>query len=220
MTIKKTPLWAFFNTTLQQIHTSGQHRPGNGASQQPSFDALFGYCTNLTSSIPENLFTGVHSQPVDYMFRHLFYMCNNLTGIIPANLFAGVQGTMTPELFRASFGECRNLTGSIPEKLFAGISGAPTLHGFAWTFMGCRNLTGRIPENLFGNISGPMANGMFQQTFEYCPGLTGPSAKINGKYLYEIWPNAVTDYIGSCYNGTPGLSDYADIPAPWKERVY
>ena len=78
-----------------------------------------------------------------------------------------------------------------------------------------------IPENLFRNISGPAMDGMFVNTF-YNAGLaiSGPSAKIGGRYLYEIWPDATAAQVGGCYGGgyspPTGLTDYADIPAVWK----
>ncbi|MBQ1997568.1 MAG: hypothetical protein II238_03915, partial [Alphaproteobacteria bacterium] len=77
-------------------------------------------------------------------------------------------------------------------------------------------LTGNIPENLFGNLSGtPVAN-MFSSTFRGCRNLTGDSVKINGEYLYEIWPDATSGQVGSMYRGVTGLTDYADIPSSWK----
>ena len=42
-------------------------------------------------------------------------------------------------------------------------------------------------------------------------------AKSNGKYLYEIWPDATKAQVGKAYEGTTGLSDYADIPTQWKQ---
>ena len=112
----------------------------------------------------------------------------------------------------------------------AGISGSlgemfPTIENgdkaqlqpkFNRTFYGCKNLAGPIPENLFDGVFGSMRSGMFKETFANCPNLTGPSARINGKYLYEKWPSATTTYVGGCYNGATGLSDYDNIPNAWK----
>ncbi|MBD5400845.1 hypothetical protein HDR61_03835, partial [bacterium] len=67
-----------------------------------------------------------------------------------------------------------------------------------------------------GDISGTAQYGMFASMFYGCTSLTGASAKINGKYLYEIWPDATTNRVGSCYSGDTGLDDYADIPAEWQ----
>jgi hypothetical protein len=54
-------------------------------------------------------------------------------------------------------------------------------------------------------------------TFVYVgDGLTGPSAKINGQYLYEIWPDATATQVRAMYCGATGLSDCADIPSNWK----
>ncbi len=99
--------------------------------------------------------------------------------------------------------------------LFAGISGAPAGSMFHRTFYGCSKLTS-IPENLFGNISGTAQNQMFDGMFMYCTSLTGPSARINGQYLYEIWPDATSDQVGGMYRNATGLSDYSNIPSAWK----
>ena len=100
----------------------------------------------------------------------------------------------------------------IPADLFAGIQGAPAEDMFDSTFYSCSELQS-IPENLFAGISGPAANGMFAGTFVFCFSLTGPSARTNGQYLYEIWPD-VSNL--QTYMGATGLSDYDQIPSNWK----
>jgi hypothetical protein len=117
-------------------------------------------------------------------------------------------------MFNGTFRNCTGLT-SIPEKLFAGISGAPAERVFAETFYGCTGLTS-IPENLFGDISGPAASLMFDHMFFDCVNLTGPSARINGKYLYEIWPDLASTSRSYIYYNCTGLTDYANIPSTWK----
>ena len=108
------------------------------------------------------------------------------------------------------------MTGSIPENLFAGISGNPAQNMFKSTFYNCGGLTS-IPEKLFGNISGPAQSNMFLRTFYNCTSLTGPSARINGQYLYEIWPDAFMYYDGyGAYYGCTGLSDYSTMPSSWR----
>ena len=111
------------------------------------------------------------------------------------------------------------MTGSIPENLFAGISGNSAWDMFERTFNGCSGLTGKIPENLFGNISGTAKTSMFCQTFHNCTSLTGPSARINGQYLYEIWPDADGGQVGEMYNECTGLSDYSSILYPWVSKM-
>ena len=100
----------------------------------------------------------------------------------------------------------------IPDGLFAGISGAPAERMFSGTFENCTELQS-IPENLFRNISGKYPNFTFYRTFANCTSLTGPSARINGQYLYEIWPSA---YYADTYENATGLSDYGQIPDNWK----
>ena len=146
---------------------------------QPRFGSLwywhgtFQECTNLTGSIPENLFAGVSGAPAKAMFINTFYGCSNLTGSIPEKLFAGVSGAPAYGVFIQTFNGCSGLTGSIPEKLFAGVSGAPAEYMFTTTFKGCSGLTGSIPEKLFAGITGAPASSMFSFTFKGCSGLTG-----------------------------------------------
>ncbi len=122
----------------------------------------------------------------------------------------------TQPSFNGTFSYQSQLTGSIPENIFAGISGAPAAYMFSNTFYGCSGLTGSIPENMFAGISGAPAWYMFSGTFSGCRGLTGPSARINGMYLYEVWPNIGSSYVDGMYSNATGLSDYENIPSVWK----
>ncbi len=105
---------------------------------------------------------------------------------------------------------------SIPENLFAGITGTTVPDMFYGTFI-YTPITS-IPENLFAGLdtNAPLADWVFYSTFSGCASLTGPSARINGKYLYEIWPNATNMQVSGTYSGATGLSDYANIPNVWK----
>ena len=170
------------------------------ASIDGSLGAIFG-----------TLSSGTQKQP---RFYQTFNNASNMTGSIPANLFAGISGAPASYMFAYTFLGCSGLT-SIPDGLFAGISGAPAGYMFEGTFSGCSGLTS-IPENLFGNISGTAQNRMFRRTFYNCKSLTGPSARINGQYLYEIWPSATSSQVGGMYYNATGLSDYSNIPTVWK----
>lgn len=144
-------------------------------------------------------------------FYATFQGASNLTSI-PGTLFSGIYGPARDSMFLATFEDCSNLE-TIPEGLFSGISGPPAHQMFWRTFQRCEKLSA-IPENLFGNISGAAANRMFEATFKYCTNLTGPSARINGKYLYEIWSSP--SYLDGPYCRASGLSDYATMPSQWK----
>ncbi len=171
---------------------------------QPSFYNTFFACYNL-ADIPETLFSGVTGN-APYMFSYTFAACEGLTSI-PENLFSGITGA-AEDMFASTFMSCAGIT-NIPEKLFAGVTGnAPDL--FNSTFDACFSLTS-IPENLFSGITGA-ADGMFEYTFQACNMLTGPSARINGKYLYELWPDNVADWGRGMYYDATGLDDYACIP--------
>ena len=213
-------------------------------NNQPRFYQTFYKATNMTGAIPENLFAGISGAPASSMFRNTFYGCSGLTSIpselfagisgapasymfygtfsgcsgltsIPAGLFAGISDAPAYGMFSGTFSGCSGLTGAIPDGLFAGISGAPAQYMFYSTFDGCSGLTS-IPENLFGNISGTAQSNMFYRTFNNCTSLTGPSARINGQYLYEIWPDATTSQVNDMYYNASKLSDYSNIPSNWK----
>ena len=172
----------------------------NIASIDGSLGAIFGTLSSDTNNQPR--------------FFYTFQNAYNMKGSIPSDLFAGISGAPANNMFYGTFSGCRGLT-SIPDGLFAGISGAPASYMFYGTFSGCSGLTS-IPENLFGNISGTAQSSMFRQTFYNCTSLTGPSARINGQYLYEIWPDATFNQVGWMYRGATGLSDYATMPSNWK----
>lgn len=239
-----------YNENLAKIEGSlgaifGTIGDGSQPGQQPAFRNTFCECDNLSSTIPENLFEGVHGAPIDWMFAATFqdsafygsipaglfsgikgapvyamfnntFMRSGLTGSIPKDLFAGIKGAPAQYMFAGTFDRVYGLSGEIPAGLFAGIKGAPAIYMYHFLFNGDLNLTGEIPENLFGDISGDAAEFMFRSTFFGCTGLTGPSARINGKYLYEIWPSGPTNIGQQCYYNAPGLSDYATMPVSWK----
>ncbi len=140
---------------------------------QPTFFSTFSGCTNMTGSIPENLFAGISGKPTSMMFADTFRNCSGLSGSIPDGLFSGISGAPASSMFSQTFLDCSGLTGSIPENLFAGISGAPASSMFQSTFMNCSGLTGLIPDGLFGNLTGAPANAMFYRTLYNCNGLTG-----------------------------------------------
>ena len=164
------------------------------------------------TEIPANLFAGITGLAGTMDFAFTFYNCKSLQSV-PAGLFAGIQGAPSKSAFYRTFRECTELT-TIPDGLFAGISGAPAVSMFDGTFAGCSKLQS-IPENLFGDISGPAAQSMFTETFLDCTSLTGPSARIGGKYLYEIWETGGP----RAYQGAVGLSDYGQIPENWKSNA-
>ena len=197
--------WTFSYTEITEI-------PADlfaGISGDPA-ESMFKYTflhTDITE-IPAGLFAGIQGAPVAGMFDGTFW--GTQITEIPANLFAGIQGGPVDNIFNGTF-QSTNIT-EIPADLFAGIQGAPAEWMFSTTFYNCTQLQS-IPENLFAGISGPAADSMFRKTFYDCTSLTGPSARINGQYLYEIWPDVS---ILQTYGNATGLSDYDQIPDDWK----
>ncbi len=246
------PAKAMFYATFGRCTKLSGEIPANlfagisGAPAENMFDSTFGNCPGLTGSIPENLFAGIRGAPAYgmfsntfgdskglssipanlfagisgtpaiSMFQNTFFRCSGLRGEIPSNLFSGISGTPKADMFNSTFSGCSGLTGRIPDNLFAGISGAPANAMFYGTFSGCAGLTS-IGDGLFGDLSGNAQQGMFANTFSGCSGLTGPSARTtSGQYLYKIWPDVTAEQAGDCYTGATGLSDYANIPYPWR----
>ena len=187
----------------------------SGAPARNMFDRTFAGCSGLTGAIPDGLFAGISGKPASEMFYRTFAGCSGLTGAIPDGLFGNLSGAPASSMFYYTFYGCSGLTGAIPDGLFGNLTGAPAITMFQGTFSGCSGLTS-IPENLFGNISGTAQSGMFHETFYDCTSLTGPSARINGQYLYEIWPSATSTQVDGMYYNATGLSDYSSIPSAWK----
>ena len=193
------------------------------------FNSVFRECKKLSGAIPQNLFGGPDGFTGDAapnMFLAAFYNCVGLTEI-PSGLFGYFTGDTAQSMFDATFYNCIGLTGQIPSGLFGNFTGAPTEAMFHDTFYGCKNMHSTIPENLFGSISGDLPftvsntgaisyKQCFNGMFSGCVNLTGPSARINGRYLYEIWPDAATVQVDNMYYNCTNLSDYDQIPAGWK----
>ncbi|MBR5904251.1 MAG: hypothetical protein IKZ49_01810 [Alphaproteobacteria bacterium] len=185
---------------------------GNSLSTQPRFIKTFNNCDQITSPIPEYIFTdqydstkGVHGAPIDYMFYKTFAGCTGITGTLTDNLFKNIAGETANGMFNYTFYNCQNITSTIPPTLFAGIYGSPKEAMYSSTFSGCKKLYGTIPPALFGNIYGAPADNMYSGTFDGCINLEGsiPSG------LFGIISGPVKPWM---YNATfyncPKLSGY------------
>ncbi len=141
-------------------------------NNQPRFYQTFSYATNMTGSIPENLFAGITGAPAEHMFSYTFYGCSGLTGAIPDGLFGNLYGATKSGMFMNTFYGCSGLTGSIPENLFGNISGAMQGNMFYGTFYGCSGLTGpsaRINGKYLYEI---WTGCYFTKTYKGCTGLS------------------------------------------------
>ena len=107
------------------------------------------------------------------------------------------------------------MRNNIPAGLFAGISGPPAEGMFYQTFYKCTKLGG-IDDGVFGDLSGDAQPNMFVGTFYSDNKLYGYSPKINGQYLYEIWPNATQNQVGDAFYKCNKLSDYNTMPNVWR----
>lgn len=186
-----------------------------GAPVENMFYATFKGTTGLRGAIPESLFGTMTGAPAKAMFYETFHGQQQLTGSIPAKLFSTISGAPAVDMFRGTFYNCSKLRGTIPTGLFGGISGAPAAGMFSQTFYNCSKLSG-IDEDVFGNLSGAPQTDMFTNTFYSDRKLYGSSAKINGQYLYEIWPNATSAQVDGAYASCNKLSDYKSIPSVWR----
>ena len=164
-------------------------------------------------SIGDGWFKNLETVNGEDVFYEMFANTASLKTIPP--IFKNIKSG-NERLFGAAFSGC-GLT-SIPEDMFAGLTHVKR-GTFTSTFYNCSALKS-IPEHLFDNldIKSDSAHLGFEGTFSNCTSLTGPSAKINGRYLYEIWPDARTSngYGLGTYENDTGLSDYDDIPDNWK----
>lgn len=183
-----------------------------GDSVTRMFRRTFQYCSGLTE-LPSGLFAGLRGQPAQSMFSSTFDRCTSLKRL-PEGLLDAFYGVPVYEMFNNTFCNCTSLE-EIPAGLFKNINGAPAGKMFNYTFENCTKLTS-IPDDLFGDISGDLAASTFSYMFSGCTGLTGDSAKINGKYLYEIWPDATTTQINNMYQNCSKLDDYSTMPTAWK----
>ncbi|MCL2017455.1 MAG: hypothetical protein FWG80_01610 [Alphaproteobacteria bacterium] len=186
-----------------------------GAPANNMFRETFYGCSGLTS-IPVGLFGNLTGTPASSMFRYTFYGCSGLRDSIPEGLFGNLTGVPASEMFQGTFSGCSGLTGSIPAGLFGNLTGAPASYMFSSTFQGCSGLTS-IPDGLFDGITGAEQSDMFRGTFSGCTGLRGQSAKSDGQYLYEKWPDVSVQATG-CYGGGTwqNLDDAASIPSTWR----
>ena len=119
----------------------------------------------------------------------------------------------TQPRFSGAFMYSEALT-SIPATLFDGIRGELDDYMFYSMFEGSYALT-EIPDGLFDGFSGNMGTGVFSYMFANCDGLSGDSAKSDGVYLYNKWPDVTADQVAGMYMSDSGLSDYDDIPDAW-----
>lgn len=214
----------------------------SGEQRQPRFYETFASNSALTS-LPDELFSGIYGDSTSKMFRRTFQYCSGLKSL-PAGLFAGLRGQPAEEMFSSTFDRCSSLESlppglldafhgvpmyklfnntftrctslkEIPSGLFKNINGAPAEMVFNYTFSECTKLTS-IPDDLFGDISGDLAASTFSYMFTGCTGLTGASVKINGKYLYEIWPEATATQVQDMYKNCSKLDDYSTMPEVWR----
>ncbi len=195
---------------------------------QPRFYATFMYCSNLSSTIPENLFDGVSGAPVENMFDGTFSGCSRLSGEIPEKLFAGISGAPAGGMFWGTFYGCRTLSGEIPAGLFAGISGAPASNMFASTFADCRGLTG-LGGALFAGIKGAPASGMYSTTFamnsfsgEIPLGLFGDlsGAPAANMFYQTLMANSGSQLVGKSARNPDGTYLYDVFPTATSSDVY
>lgn len=204
----------------------GRIFPTLPSGKQPRFiDTFVGMALR---NIPENLFAGVYGQPVSHMFEGTFsasFLGNpNISWTIPANLFSKICGQPAPFMFARTFRGSKS-TGEtiIPAGLFSCIRGVPTESMFDRTFETVFNrptkatgphtevCTVQIPDNLFDGISGAPATNMFRGTFTgLCAPLNVYSQRINGEFLYNIWPEEHDKYFRSMYFPYYGWRSYKD----------
>ena len=195
-------------------------------TQVTTFSSTFYGCSGLTGSIPSGLFD---NNPLVTTFYCTFAYSPGFTGSIPSGLF---DNNPLVTIFTGTFaaGSSSGLTGSIPSGLFDNNTQVTSFYG---TFVSCSGLTDSIPSGLFDNNTLVTS---FESTFSYCSSLTSiPSGLFDNNALVTnfrdtfnectgvtsavptLWishPGATTH--GRCFYNVINASNYASIPADWK----
>ncbi|MBQ7408961.1 MAG: InlB B-repeat-containing protein, partial [Alphaproteobacteria bacterium] len=164
---------------------------------QPTFRGTFSTSQNLTS-VPGNLFDGVHGTPGNCMFAYTF--ASGAIKKIPIGLFSYISGTsegllfgtfaystgleeidigilntikgeQKPFMFYSTFNSASNEFTSIPEDLFGGITGVPSGGLFFDTFRGSK-IT-KLPNRVFSGLYGKPANQSLKNMFALSYDLSG-----------------------------------------------
>ena len=151
------------------------------------------------------------SQP---RFLNLFRGAKQMTIVVPENLFDGIYGQPVSHMFQYAF----YLSGikGVMGPLFAGISGTPTDSLYQWTFSNCDGLSLPLPDGMFGNLTGDLGLYTFGNTFYNSDNMTGSSARdANGRYLYEVWPDATWGQVEGMYCNGSQYTDMDNIPGAW-----
>jgi hypothetical protein len=200
--------------------------PIRGITGLTSAYEMFKHCENIPS-IPEGLFDEC---PGITTFYDTFLACKKITSI-PAGLFDAQTNVTT---FYATFDNC-DLLREIPPGLF---DKHTNVTNFAWTFAKCYSITS-IPAGLFDRhrkvttfdhvfyrcyalqsippllFDKNTAVTTYARAFEDCSQLTGASpANAAGQKLWELVPLVNGT---SCFKNCTNLTDYATIPAAWKQ---
>ena len=196
---------------------------GGDASKVPGFFATFYGCTNLTGTIPYNLFSGITGNRSN-MFRDMFSN-TGVTGISgtsaqQSQLFSGISG-VAEGMFNHTF-SYTNIT-SIPAGLFSTISATGNATGSAdYMFDGTFASTGitTLPATLFGEItaSGVSKSGMMDNMFVDTP-LNEPGQNYIPKTLFlnsNNQPiisdtNSNNSLMSGIFDSTGLVTDCADV---------
>lgn len=158
------------------------HKTDKEFSNLNNVTNMFRHCSNLSGSIPENLFADTSKLE---WFDCAFESCTGIAGEIPENLFA--DSPKARGLYRTFYG-CTGLVGEIPSGLFKNNTKVTTV---AEMFYNCTGISGKIPEGLFSN----------------CPNITTFYLAFSGTSITEIpanlfdinngQPNGITDLGGT-----------------------
>lgn len=191
-------------TKADTTQTTYSHQYANIGTYAIKLNGLATKYDTINDISTISFYTGTVPDFNAYAIKEIY---GNLSAIFPT-MSDGAQ----PNFYFCFYGA--NIQ-SIPENLFANITGTPRVNMFRYMF--AHTQIESIPENLFSGLdtSSALPEGVFRNTFGFCSHLTGPSARINGRFLYEIWPNATYSQVGEMYVFSTGLSDFNNIPDAW-----
>jgi len=169
-------------------------------------------CTNLTGSIPTDLFR-YNTLVSGGGFSYTFSNCTNLTGSIPTDLFR-YNTLVSGGGLDATFRSCPSLTGSIPTDLFRYNTQCTSFNS---TFYLCPKL--QQNANIF-YADGEQSTRFLNQSVDFTNCFRVTSYTGDQGVAPDLWNcnfGTGTPIKTDCWQGhsVPTVSNFADIPADW-----
>ncbi len=168
-----------------------------GDNKDPGFAYTFAGATNLTGTLPSNLFGSNVTSTKPYMFSHTFDG-SGITGI-PSDLFTYVKkpALVSGEIAMFQYTFANTGISSIPSGLFKRNKHGIASNLFEGTFRGCTSLTqSGIPMSIFSAFEPDDVSSLFKYTFAN----TGITSLGNAAHTW--FPASASGEFHRMYEGT------------------